>query len=220
MKKRLVLSATLLLLLTMILPISTSTVKAQSNNTNVDDNDLTTKLTITYPNDSTFYVNTMPLVFTIDWNCDASVPWMNMQISYSIDDNQKIQTNGGGYLVFTSPVLTTYTNSVVDISNLAGGIHKLSIFVDGIYNVDDDFIFVYNSSFSPTYFSVNYLPTTPTPAPTAMPTPTPTSSPSPSPTPTVPEFSWMVAILTVIVGVSISSAVTMLRRSRQGSHEI
>ena len=96
MHKRLAIVVTLVLLFTMILPISI--VKAQSNNTNVDDNDLTTKLTITYPNDSTFYVNTMPLVFTIDWNSDVAVPWMNMQISYSIDDNQKIQTNGGGLL--------------------------------------------------------------------------------------------------------------------------
>ena len=109
MHKRLAIVVTLVLLFTMILPISI--VKAQSNNTNVDDNDLTTKLTITYPNDNTFYVNTMPLVFTIDWNSDVAVPWMNMQISYSIDDNQKIQTNGGGYLVFSSPVLTTNTNS-------------------------------------------------------------------------------------------------------------
>ena len=89
---------------------------------------------------------------------------------------KKFRRMVAGYLVFSSPVLTTNTNSVVDISNLTSGYHKLSIFADGIYNVDNDFIYVYNSSFSPIYFSVNYLPTTPTPAPTSTPTCNPTST--------------------------------------------
>jgi hypothetical protein len=50
--------------------------------------------------------------------------------------------------------------------------------------------------------------------------PASSASGSPSPTPTVPEFPWMLAILTLLLAVSISFAVTVSRQSRQGSHKI
>jgi hypothetical protein len=175
---------------------------------------IATKLNVTSPSSSTFYVNTMPLSFATNWTTTSPISWMYMQISYSIDDGPKIQTTGGGSLMFSRPELITYSDSIVEISNLTDGVHALSVFIDGNYNVDNDFVFAYNRSFSPIYFYVNYNPTTPTPASptpstTSTPTPTQVVSPTPTATPTVPEISWLVVVPLLL---SVFAVVFVVRR--------
>jgi hypothetical protein len=139
-------------------------------------------LNLVNPNNNTIYSNTLPLNFDVDWSASV-VPWFGVQFSYSIDNGVKIHTNGGGNYNFknTSSIITTTTttNDTVNISDLTIGLHKVTIFADGSYDLDNLFVPNFNYTFSPIFFSVNILPINPT------------STPSPTPSPSVPEFSYL-----------------------------
>ncbi len=163
------------------------------------------------------YNGSMPLNVNMAWKENYTVvPFMYFNVSYNIDDSQKISIPQGNnpqfnataqgtayhyeYRVF--PPSTTNTAIDIDISGLTSGAHKLTIFADGEFNANNNFIFPYHYQSSPIYFSVNYLATYPTTTPSTTPTPSPTASPTltPSPTPstpspTVPEFSlWSILL--------------------------
>jgi hypothetical protein len=122
------------------------------------------RLAVENPMGNKAYSGSMPLNFTVDWNVSRHVPWVSVSFSYAIDGNSKISTNGGKYMNFNNDlsVVTTSTNDIVDISNLTSGLHKLTISAEGIYDLNNDYIFSFNYSFSPIYFSVNILPSTST----------------------------------------------------------
>ena len=146
------------------------------------------------------YNDTMPVNINMAWTVNTVVPFMYFNVRYSIDSNPKISIPQGNnpsfnstaqgtelhfeYVVF--PPSTTNTAMNIDISMLTSGAHELTIYADGEYNVNNDFIYPYDFQSSPIYFSVNYLATYPTvsfnPTPTPSPTASPTCSPSPSPT--------------------------------------
>jgi hypothetical protein len=183
----------------------------------VEASDVKCQLIRTSPNGNIVYVGTMPLNFTISWSdsANSNVIWVDMNISYSIDDNPKVIIDR----VNVGPPGNSSTYKIVDISNLTDGAHKLALITDGIYDVDNLFIHDYHSYFEPIFFSVNVLATseTPSPTPTITPTatPTPTSEPSilPTPTPSVPEFSWLTTLLILL---AISIALIIVRKRLQG----
>ena len=144
------------LALAVIFVFLTSLVILQNGDVRAVNSDINSKLTIINPNNSTTYKGTVPLNFTIDWSVNGPIPWINMGISYSIDDSLSIFTNAS-FLDFynSSTIVTTYTNTVTNISDLTDGKHKITIFAQGNYDMDNDFVFPYNSSFTPIYFSVN-----------------------------------------------------------------
>jgi hypothetical protein len=176
-----------ILFLTSLITLTNTFVKASNINY------LNYKLNLVNPNNNTIYSNTLPLNFDVDWSASV-VPWFGVQFSYSIDNGVKIHTNGGGNYNFknTSSIITTTTNDSVDISDLTNGLHKLTIFADGSYDLDNLFVPNFNYTFSPVFFSVDILTTTPTSTP----------SPTPTPTPSVPEFSWL-TILPILLTIPI-----------------
>ncbi len=127
------------------------------------------------------YNATMPLNVNMAWTVNTVVPFMYFNVSYCIDDSQKISIPQGNnpsfnstaqgtalhfeYVVF--PPSTTNTAINIDISKLTSGAHKLTIFADGEYNVNNDFIFPYHFQSSTIYFSVNYLAAYPVPSPSS-----------------------------------------------------
>ncbi len=184
------------------------------------------------------YNGTMPLNVNMAWRENYSVvPFMYFDISYSIDDIQKILIPQGNnpqfnstaqgtayhyeYVVF--PPSTTNTAIDIDISSLSSGAHKLTIFSDGEFNSNNDFIFPYHYRSPPIYFSVNYLATYPTasPSPTTQPSLSPIESPtptqSPTATPTVPELSWLV-IVPLLLSILLVAAMVRRRRCYLHSH--
>jgi hypothetical protein len=143
------------------------------------------------------------------WTVNTVVPFMYFNVSCSIDDSQKnlytarkqssFNSTAQGtayhfeYVIF--PPITTNTAINIDISTLTSCAHKLTVFAEGEYNVNNDVIFPYSYQSSPIYFSVNYLATYPTASPSPTPsiglltsTPIPSSIPSQTsnPTPTTP----------------------------------
>jgi hypothetical protein len=173
-------------------------------------------LSVISPDSKVPYNDTLPLNVNMGWTANTVVPFMYFNVSYAIDDISRISIAQGNnpsfnstaqgtalhyeYLVF--PPSSTNTALNIDISTLTSGAHKLAVFVEGEYNVNNDFIFPYQYQSYPIYFSVDYLAAYPTvsPSPTPSPTPTPTSTPTPvptstlSPTPTVPEFPWLAIV--------------------------
>jgi hypothetical protein len=145
-----------LLFLTSSVTLPHALVKAYDNNSG----DISCKLKVENPNGNTAYSGIMPLNFTVDWNVSRYVFWVALHFSYAIDGNAKNSTNGGGTLHFDNDlaVVTTSTNDIVDISNLTSGLHRLTIFAEGRYDLNNDYVFSFNDSFSPVIFYVNILP--------------------------------------------------------------
>jgi hypothetical protein len=141
--------------------------------------DIGTKLTTLSPNGNSTYRGIMPLNFTIEWDINAYIAWVTMEISYSIDNNPaKITVDNPNI-----DNITTETKTVVYISNLKNGNHTLTIHAEGDYNLADLFIRAYNHSFEPLFFTVDNSSPTPQPA-TPTPTQTPTQTPTLTPTQT------------------------------------
>ena len=125
----------------------------QNCTVHAENSDITSKLTVINPNNSTSYKKSMPLNFTIAWSLNSPIPWWGGEISYSIDDSPKIDLNEGILTIQNNTaVATTYGNDLLNITNLTGGKHTLTIFAEGNYNLDDDFIKPYTFSFSPIKF--------------------------------------------------------------------
>jgi hypothetical protein len=164
-----------------------------------NDSNISCRLSVISPDSNIPYNNTLPLNINIAWTANTVVPFMYFNISYAIDDSSKISIAQGNnpsfnstaqgtalhyeYLVF--PPSTTNTAITIDIPTLTNGAHKITIFADGEYNLNNDFINPYHYTSSAIYFSVNYLAVYPTASPSPTLTPTPTLTPSPSP----PEFT-------------------------------
>jgi hypothetical protein len=213
--------------LSSLLSLPHITVNADSSNTS----NINCKLTTTSPNSNTVYVETMPLNFTMNWTVNTVVPFMYLNMSYSIDDKTKISINDGNnisfdpsaqgyafhyrYIIF--PPANTSTNSNIDISMLSGGAHKLILYADGFYNVNNDFIYTYNFSSNPIYFSVNFLATSSTPSPTPKLPPTTSPTPNTTSTPTVPELSWLVIVPLLL---SVIAVALVLRHRKTGNVEL
>jgi len=180
------------------------------------------------------YNGKMPLNVNMAWRENYTVvPFMYFNVSYSIDDSQKISIPQGNNPQFNStaqgtafhyeyrvfPPSTTNTAIDIDISGLTSGAHKLTIFADGEFNANNDFIFPYHYQSLPIYFSVNYLaayPTaspSPTPSPSLSPTESPTPKPLPTASPTVPELSWL-TIVPLLLSLFIASVILRYRKNR------
>jgi len=127
-------------------------------------------LGVVYPDNYIAYQGTMPLNFTVGWRAVSPIPWFTSKFSYSIDENPPIPINGSERCINVAKSWEIYNTTITDtvnISNLPSGLHKLTIFVEGVYNLNNDYIINYNFSFLPFNFSVNILP------PNLAPTPTP-----------------------------------------------
>jgi len=123
------------------------------------EDDINGNLYVISPNSYTAYTDTMLLDLQIAWTVSAPIPWMHVTVSYSIDAGPKIAITNESSVIFerSSSVVLTYANSVVDISNLADGKHKFTIFADGDYNWNNDFVRPLDYSFAPVYFHVNIV---------------------------------------------------------------
>lgn len=182
-------------------------VKADISQLNTNDNYVTAKLTMTSPNNNTAYTDGMPLNLTIEWSTNVIISWMKIQISYSIDNGSKIPINGENSIFNNGSSIatdTTHSYELVDISNLTNRAHELTVFADGTYLLNEDFVYAYHSSSAPIYFYVNYLPTSSTPI--AL-----TPNPSPSPTPTLTELP-LLAVLPLVL--SMFSIALILKRRK------
>ena len=172
------------------------------------------KLNMISPNNQTAYSGSMPLYFTINWS-QSYIPWFSVNLSYTIDNGPKIPTNGGGTLAFKNEILTSTTNDTVDVSNLASGLHKLTIFIEGTYDLNNCGFEDFSDSFASINFSVNILPpnevSTPTPTPSPSPTVSETSTPSPSPT--VPEFPFLIVIALLLSVLAVALAFRIKKAS-------
>lgn len=169
-----------MLLLSNASPLFVNVATAESGTITAEDQYFSCNLTTINPNSNTTYNNTMPLNLTIDWNANAAIFWIDENISYSIDNKQAILIGRNHFdFEYSNQTVTIKTESVADISNLETGQHKLKIIVNGIYNVDNDFLKPFSASFNPIFFEV--------------------SEPAiPSLTPSVPELSiLMLPILTM-----------------------
>jgi len=190
---------TLLIIPLLILPSMPILAVADSS---IDAN-ITCRLTATSPDASTVYSGSLTLNIYMTWTVITVVPFMYFNVSYSIDDGQKISVPQGNNPSFNStaqgselhyeyvayPPSTTNTVTYIDISSLTSGAHRLTIFADGEYNLNNDFIYPYHFTSSPIYFSVNYLADYPTTSPKPTDPPKPTATPTPSPTPQVPKVT-------------------------------
>jgi len=119
------------------------------------------ELIMSSPSGFTVFKGTMPLTFSVYWSTTEPIPWMNVDLGYSIDDNSQVwAVNGTNNLVFlsSSDILPTFWDTTVDVSNLTSGRHTLTVFANGNYNLGDLFIEPLNYTFSPVQFYVNRLP--------------------------------------------------------------
>lgn len=172
-----------LIFLILLVTLPSIMVKADSSNCSV----VSCKLTTASPKSDIVYVGILPLNFTMEWMAYASVPFLYVNMSYSFDNDPKISIADGNnptfnrtsqagwnqyeYLIVPPNQTSTLTN--IDISSLTSGVHHLTIYADGIVNLDNLLINPYNFSSTPIYFSVNN---------------------QASSTPSVPESSWMVVL--------------------------
>jgi len=130
--------------------------------------DITSNLKVTSPTADKVYSGSVPLVFTIVWDVNLFVFWLSAKIGYVIDNYSPVffptQTGAGEnytYIDYEDGWITTEA-IIVDVSSLWNGEHNLTIIVaNGKYNVNNDFIRDYSSSFAPISFKVdNSLPPT------------------------------------------------------------
>lgn len=90
------------------------------------------------PNVNTYYTDSMPLDFTVDWRRNESwVVWIVPIFSYSIDNGSKVKVNndqfiqGGPYINWgENENEITITNDTIEISNLKDGIHTLTLYAE------------------------------------------------------------------------------------------
>jgi hypothetical protein len=155
--KRLVLMKRKALTLIFILAFSTSLLVGIPTVKPAENGGVHGKLSMTSPNSQTAYTDTMLVDFTIAWSVSLPIPWMNVKVSYRIDDGPTIALTNESNIVFerSSSIVYTHANTLVDISHLADGKHKLTIIAEGSYNVNNDFIYPLNYYFAPIYFYVN-----------------------------------------------------------------
>jgi hypothetical protein len=124
----------------------------------------------------------------MDWTPYVSVPFLRVNMSYSIDDNPKISIADGNnprfnpstqaagwdhYEYFIYPPNQTKTSTEIDISALTSGVHNLTIYADGLVNLDNLLVPPYSFSSTPITFSVNN---------------------QASSTPSVPDLQWFVIL--------------------------
>jgi hypothetical protein len=190
----------ILIFLFSLVTLPSMMVKADSSNCSA----INCKLTTTSPKSDTVYVDILPLNFTIEWTAYASVPFLYVNMSYNIDDNPKIPITDGNnprfnptsqagwdhYEYSITPPNQTNTSTEIDISSLTSGAHNLTIYADGLVNLDNLLVPAYSFSSTPIYFSVNNFA---------------------SPTPSVPELSWLI-ILPLLL--SIFSITVILRHRK------
>jgi hypothetical protein len=120
-------------------------------------------LTVSNPNSNLTYKNIMPL------NCNlnlkqkefVNVPFASVtEIGYKIENgtstNIPIQPSDEGWHYFTAfnETFKITIQSMVNISTLTNGAHNLTIFANGICNIDNDGITSWNSSLAPIEFYV------------------------------------------------------------------
>ena len=174
MKKRLSVLLLALLLFISIMPLCVNIVTADSGTIVADDNGyFSCNLKVQNPDNSTAYSNNIPLNLAMDWTANNAIFWIEENTSYSIDNNPAalLQSKHFDFEYFNQTV-TTQVDSIVNISSLQTGQHKLNITVNGIYNVGNDFLKTFSVSFKPVLFEVR-------------------GQTASSLTPTVPEFSWL-----------------------------
>jgi hypothetical protein len=115
------------------------------------------ELIVMNPNNSTTYDDTMPLNFTIYWGINFPSFWMNLEFSYFIDDSMENHTINKSWVAFSSSSSSvaflqnslynrvdaagnTVSNSLVDVTNLTNGRHKLTISANGTFDYDASFV--------------------------------------------------------------------------------
>jgi hypothetical protein len=125
----------------------------------VADDGIRGNLSVTSPDSQTAYTGTMLVDLTIAWSVSLPIPWMHVKCSYGIDGGPTVIFTNESSVVFwtSSSIVFTYARSVLDISSLANGKHKLTIVAEGDYNFDNDFVFPLNYPFAPIYFYANVI---------------------------------------------------------------
>jgi hypothetical protein len=116
-------------------------------------------LIVASPDSQTVYNDTMLLDLTVAWSVSYPIPWMHAEISYNMDDGPQIAITNETTIVFerSSSIVFTRATSLLDVSGLAAGKHRINIVATGDYNLDNDFVKPLNYSFAPIIFHVRIM---------------------------------------------------------------
>jgi hypothetical protein len=116
-------------------------------------------LVVVSPSSQTVYNDTMPVDLTIAWSVSYPIPWMHVKISCSIDYGPTIAMTNKTLVVFesSSSVVYTHATSLLNVSSLTGGKHRLNVIATGDYNLNNDFVKPLNYSFTPIIFHVRIM---------------------------------------------------------------
>ena len=148
--------------------LSIETVRADETWT--DGYSTTVKLeSVTSPFSRGYYLGTMPLSFTLAYNCSGPIQLYWIEANYKIDNGTStpipFSGKGAGYFGYYEDNATV--NTVLQISNLTIGVHTIYVYVDAKINWDNDG-FIYPSHTFPLTFNVGTYPTS-SPRPNATP---------------------------------------------------
>jgi hypothetical protein len=121
----------------------------------------TEQLIAVSPSNNITYKDKMPLNCTLNLKQNCDVPFANVaEIGYSIDNGTSIKlpvpSSLSHYYTFISfsDILAIGFQDTVDIPNLPNGIHQLTLFANGICNIDNNGLTSWNTSLLPISFSV------------------------------------------------------------------
>ena len=160
------------------------------------------------------YSGSVSVISTATNSVTATVPGLFNPVGVAVTPNGQyayVTNNNGSYGGGSVSMISTTMNTVTATVPVGSGPEGVAVTPNGAYA----YVTNWNSD-TVSVISTGALTSSPTAVPTAVPTATPTVAP----TSTIPEFPWMLAILTLLIAVTISFAVIVLRQSRQGSHKI
>jgi hypothetical protein len=176
-----------------VLVIVSSVVGMQSVNVVKADQFLNCSLTVTNPNASFNYTNTMPLDLIIVYENKTSQPiiWIQTNVTYTIDQGNPI--NITSLPSYAHPelngTLSIPVNQSVNINSLDDGQHTVE--VNGTVTAKEDLasygLGVQNGEHFGISRKVTFAVDTTSPNSTNLPTPTPSPEPSPFPAPAQPQ---------------------------------
>jgi hypothetical protein len=101
-----------------------------SNAPPYNSQDVNYKIDLLNPTSNTAYTGSMPLNFKVEWAKGNWTSWIKPFFSFRIDNKSVVDTNGGQHKIDfgdTNQAITE-TNDTIDISELANGVHTLSLY--------------------------------------------------------------------------------------------
>jgi hypothetical protein len=128
-----------------------------SNAPTYNSEDVSYKIDLINPTSNTAYTGSMPLNFKVEWAKGNWTSWIKPFFSFSIDNKSVVDTNGGQHRIDfgdTNQAITE-TNDTIDISELANGVHTLTLYSWGDIDEADLMITRFNYTLSTFDFVVD-----------------------------------------------------------------